>query len=374
MALETERYLVLCVDRDDDLKAKTKITSPVVGRAAVMEAATELALADPEEADANAIFAAVKKFDELRAEGIDCEVAVVCGEREKGFDADRAVRREVESLLNELKFVGIVFVSDGGDDEQVIPILQNIKPIVSVERVAVKYSPTVEETYLVLGRYLRMLIFDTRYSRWALGVPGVILLLAGILIISNRVFEAELATLLIVGGAFFVRGFNLDRAVAGLLSKGPYGYIRLFSAMAATLVVLVGLVTGYDYMQDQAGNMVAAVSANPSLFLAHGAELTGYFISGALLLVWAGIAIGAVGTLLSNIAGESPRWRREAFIIVMLALLYYPVNTFSAFLIAGQSKSTFLLVSYVLFGLAVIFGLTVIVYPRVRVRGQPEGE
>jgi len=252
LAAQPDRYLVLCVDRDDDLGVKAKVASPVTGRDAVVSAATKLALADPEEADANAIFAAARKYDELREEGIECEVAVVSGEKERGFDADRNVRREVEGLLKELRFVGIVFVSDGGDDEQVIPILQSIKPIVSVERVAVKHSQTVEETYLVLGRYLRMLVFDPRYSRWALGVPGLILLLAGILIVTNNLFAAQIATLLIIGGAAFTRGFNLDRTVAGLLGRGPYGYIRLFSLVTGVLVIFVGLSTGAGYIVAQA--------------------------------------------------------------------------------------------------------------------------
>jgi len=374
LAAQPDRYLVLCVDRDDDLGVKAKVASPVTGRDAVVSAATKLALADPEEADANAIFAAARKYDELREEGIECEVAVVSGEKERGFEADRNVRREVEGLLKELRFVGIVFVSDGGDDEQVIPILQSIKPIVSVERVAVKHSQTVEETYLVLGRYLRMLVFDPRYSRWALGVPGLILLLAGILIVTNNLFAAQIATLLIIGGAAFIRGFNLDRTVAGLLGRGPYGYIRLFSLVTGVLVIFVGLSTGYGYMVARAGRIAAEVSASPSLFFTYGATLAGYFISGALLLVWSGIAIGSAGSLLSHVARDSLRWRRDAFVLVMLALLYFPVDTFSAFLIGGQSQSTILLISYVLLGLAMIFGLTVAVYPRVRIRATPGRE
>jgi putative membrane protein len=374
LEVQTEKYLVLCVDRDNDLGEKARVNTPLFGRDQVVDAATKLALADPEEADANALFAAVKKYDELQKEKLNCEIAVVCGDDEGGYRADRKVRAQVDSLLKQLNFVGIIFVSDGGDDEHVIPILQNMRPIVSVERVTVKHSQTVEETYLVLGRYLRMLIFDTRYSRWALGVPGVLLLLAGILIISGRIFEAQLATLLIVGGAFFVRGFNVDRAVAGLLSRGPYGYIRVFSDVSASILMLAGLTSGYDFMVTKAGPTITAVSANPGLFLNYGAELVGYFINGALLIIWVGIAVGAAGTLLSNIARDSPRWRREAFVLVMLVLLYFPVNTFSLFLIGGTGPSTILLVSYILVGLAAIFGLTVFIYPRVRIRPTQERE
>jgi cytochrome bd-type quinol oxidase subunit 2 len=127
-------------------------------------------------------------------------------------------------------------------------------------------------------------------------------------------------------------------------------------------------------MESQASGLVSQVIAQPALFFVYGAPIIGYLLNGSLLLVWVGLAFGAAGSMLAHIARESPRWRRDAFVLVILALLYFPVNTFSAFLIRGQSQSTILLVSYALVGLALIFGLTVAVYPRVRVRAIPERE
>jgi putative membrane protein len=372
MSGKAERYLILCVDRDDDLGVKTKVETPVVGRDAALSAATKLALADPEEADANAIFAAIRKYEELARSGVLCEIAVVCGEAKGGFDADRRVGREVQSVIKAGDYSGVVLVSDGGEDEQVIPIVQSLKPIISVQRVAVKHSQTVEETYAVLGRYLRMLVFDPRYSKWSLGIPGVIFLLAGILIVSHQVFEAELATLLILGGAFFIRGFNVDRTVAGLLQRGPTGYIRLFSMVSSVLIVLAGVFTGYGSMVNNAPGEVNSVVVNPSLLLTYGATLLGYLISGSLALVWGGLAVYATGALLSHVARDSIRWRRDGYVLVMLGILYFPVQTFSAVLIGGTPQSTFLLISYVLIGLAAIFALTTAIYPRVRTKGGPE--
>jgi putative membrane protein len=366
---KAERVLVLAVDRDDDLGRKGRVATPVSGREAVIAAAMKLALADPEEADANAMFATVKSYDELKAKGVNCEVAVVCGTEDSGFDADKKIRREVESLLTQSDFSGIVVVSDGGDDEHVIPILQTMKPILSVKRVVVKYSKTVEETYLVLGRYLRMLIFDPRYSKWVLGVPGLLLLLAGVLVVSNRVFEAQLATLLILGGAFFIRGFNIDRSIANILSQRPYGYIRLFSIIASILVILVGISSGFGYVSAMAGETVAKVSASPSLFLVYGTLLFGYFLKGSLLVIWIGIAIYSVGALLAHLVRGSVRAWRDLVLLVILALLYLPMDIFSTFLIGGQRESTILLISYVLVGLAVIFGISTTLYSRIRTRG-----
>lgn len=369
MALEKDRILVLCTDRDDDLGTKAKMRSPIQGRENVITAAVKLALADPEEADANAIFAAVRRYDELVSEGVECDVAVVCGAMNRGLEADRKLRREVESIVNNGKFTGIVFVSDGGEDEFVIPILQGIRPIVSVDRITVKHSRTVEETYIVLGKYLRMLVFDPRYSKWFLGVPGVMLLLAGILIVSNRIIEAQLATLILLGGAFFVRGFNIDKSIRGILSQRPYGYIVLFSIVTSILVIVVGVSSGFSYLTSQAGGIVNQVIASPALFLVYGTVIIGYFLKGSLALIWVGISIYMIGSLLAHLGRGSIRVWRDLTFLVMLALLYFPIDTFSTFLIGGQRESTILLVSYILVGLAIIFGVTVTIYERIRARG-----
>lgn len=253
-----------------------------------------------------------------------------------------------------------------------LPIIQSLKPIVSVERITVKHSETVEETYQVLGRYLRMLVYDPHYSKYALGVPGVILLLAGILTLTGHGFEAGLASLLIIGGVFLVRGFSFDRSVAGLLQRGPTGYIRLFSIVSATIVVLVGIDTGYVAMTADA--LWPKVVANPSLFFVYGGILIGDLLSGGLNLVWAGLAIYAIGALLSHLARDSVRWRRDGYVLVMLAMLYLPVLTFSDFLVNGSQAATFALISYILLGLAAVFVLTITIYPRVRTRPQTEIE
>lgn len=367
MSEEGEKYLVLCVDRDNDLGRKGRIKTPVVGRDAALAAATKLALADPEEADANAIFAAVKKLDELTRDGNKCEVAVVSGDSDRGFRADRKLSREISEVLKSSEADGVVLVSDGGEDELVIPIIQSHRPIASVHRVTVKHSQTVEETYEVLGRYLRMLVFDPHYSKYALGVPGLIFVLAGVFILAGRTIEAELASLMIIGGALLVRGFSVDRTVAGFLHRGPTGFLRLFSLLAAIIVILVGIVSGYNLMMDDAV-AVNAIAADPSALWVYGATLIGYLIRGSIDLVWAGIAIYASGALLSHVARDSPRWTRDALVLVMLGILYFPVQTFSQFLISGTAQSTILLISAVLIGLAAIFALTSAVYPRVRTR------
>lgn len=368
MAAPEERVLVLSVDRDGDLERKAGIRSPISGREAVMAAATGLAVADPEEADANALFAAVKEYDRLRAQEVECDVGAVCGLEESGYKADRKIRSEVEALLSKREYSGIVLISDGAEDELVIPILQTLKPIVSVRRVVVKHSRSVEENYMVLARYLRMLVFDPRYSKWAIGVPGVILLFAGILALAGAGYLAALSIVLILGAAFLIRGFNIDRFVAGMLSQRPYGYIRLFTAPTSILILIVALSSGYTNMTGQAPELISAVSAKPSLFFQDGGALVGYYLQGSLLLIWAAIGVYLAGTLLTQLLRSSPRAWRSVTGIVVLALLFFPMDQFSSYLVTGGTTSSILLLIYVFLGLAMVFSVVGTLYTRLRSR------
>ena len=368
MSASEERVLVLSVDRDGDLERKAGVRSPVFGREEVMAAATRLAVADPEEADANALFAAVKEYDRLRAQEVECDVGAVCGLEESGYKADRKIRSETETLLSKQPYSGIVLISDGAEDELVIPILQTLKPIVSVRRVVVKHSRSVEENYMVLARYLRMLIYDPRYSKWAIGVPGVILLFAGILALAGAGYLAALSIVLILGTAFLIRGFNIDRFVAGMLSQRPFGYIRLFTAPTSILILIVALSSGYTNMTGQAPDLISAVSAKPSLFFQDGGALIGYYLQGSLLLTWAAIGVYLAGTLLSQLLRGSPRAWRSVTGIVVLALLFFPMDQFSSYLVTGGTTSSILLLIYVFLGLAMVFSVVGTLYTRLRSR------
>ena len=108
MSAQGDRLLILAVDRDGDLEGKTKVRSPVFGREGVLSAATQLAISDPEEADANSFFAAIKEYDRLQAMREGCEIAVVCGVPDSGVDADRKMKREIENILSKGQFASVM--------------------------------------------------------------------------------------------------------------------------------------------------------------------------------------------------------------------------------------------------------------------------
>ena len=121
---EQTKTLVLCVDRDNDVGAKAQIKTPIIGEDPNLEAASKLALSDPEEADANAIFGAVKTYRSLVAEAKNKEeyqVATIVGSELGGVQADKKLLKELDEVLESFSSDGVILVSDGAADESVIP-------------------------------------------------------------------------------------------------------------------------------------------------------------------------------------------------------------------------------------------------------------
>ncbi|MDA4111836.1 MAG: DUF373 family protein [Thaumarchaeota archaeon] len=363
------RTLLICIDRDDDVGVKAGVKTPIIGRDACIAAATKLSITDPEEADANAIFAAVKEYDNLLSKGEFCEVVVVSGQFERGILADKKIRNQVVEILKGYPADGAVLISDGTESEELVPVIQNLVPIISVRKVVIKHSKSVEESYAVLGRYLRMLIFDSRYSRYALGVPGIIFIALVLITYFSPKSNAPLILVIFIGIVFIVRGFDIDRRVESIGKLSASGYLRLFSAIASMLIVLAGVSTGIAVFFPSGAGVCGPpcatwrlVVADPNMFLNYAPSLSGYFIQNSQLFVWMGLAVYITTTIFFNlIRPGSRRIARYLVELFVLGLLYFPVLIFANVLISPRNNSDFF-VAIIMFALAVNFTIAAYLY------------
>ncbi|HZA06265.1 MAG TPA: DUF373 family protein [Nitrososphaeraceae archaeon] len=340
------RILVLCIDRDDDIGSKGGIETPIVGRDHCINAGIRLAIEDPEDADTNAIFAAIKSYEQLISKGYESEVALVSGKFNRGIEGDEKISFEIQSILTQYKADAAVLVSDGEDDQTVIPIIQSMIPIISIQRIIIKHSRSVEYSYAVLGRYIKMLVYDPRYSKFFLGVPGALLVASGLATVFGLTREAIALSLSILGGAFIIRAFDIDKSLASLGRPTPTAFIRIFSVFAGTLIILASIANGLS--------SIPAESITPNMGLVDIIKdrvIVGSFVHGTITLLWIGIATILVGALLSNWFKGSVTAMSDILRLVVLALLYFPILQFTSVL--TERTSPFTLISSLLIGLAV---------------------
>ena len=320
-----KRILILCVDRDGDLEAKAGIKPPLMGRTVNIDAAVSLALHDPEEPDANAMFEAIRVNDRLQKEkqpDETFEVATISGTELGGVSADRKLVAELNTVLTSFNATEVILVSDGYSDAAILPLVQSRVPVSSVRRIVIKHSEKIEETAALFGKYIRLLFNDPRYSRIAVGLPGLLILILGILYVFPGYLNYYFIVIVFILGVFlFGKGFGVDRA-ARKLFKWAREYtppslpiqISNYTAIVGILCIGISVYLGIATVGDQ-----VALPADLSGWIGTLPKMAGFFIRGVADLMVVGIATILFGRSIRLYFERDVRLLRNAALIVSVA-------------------------------------------------------
>jgi len=366
-ATTANKLLVICIDRDDDLGRKTGISTPVVGRNACIEAAQRLALEDPEDADSNSIFFAVKTYEDLVSKGYEAQVITVTGVENRGVQADEKVASEIKSVLKKFSANGAVIVSDGEDDEMVIPVIQNVIPVISVQRVVMQVSRTIEHSYAVFGKFLKLVMYNPKYSKFFLGVPGILLLIGGIGAVTGYNVEIFAVLITILGGAFLIRAFDIDKAWTNWAKPTPEGFTRMFTLITGLILIAASVPAGITTVSPE--NISGDVGI---VNLITDEVVIGQFVSGMIPFLWIGLGTIFVGILFSNWLNRKLRHISDLLRIIVLVALYPTVHQFTNILM--YEESSFSLILPLIAGFAVTAASATLLIRRYRKRGSRELE
>lgn len=235
------KTLILCVDRDDDVGQKGQTATPCVGRRRCMDAALALGLADPQDSDVNAILAAVSLHDKEARAGTDhVEVAVVAGTRNLGLAGDRKLAGELDQVLATVRPDEVVLVSDGAEDEQIMPLLTSRAKVVHVHRTIVKQAPHLEGFYYTITR----LLDDDKQSKRFVLPLALVFLLWGAATLTGHQEWALGGTLALLGGWLLMHAMHMEEAVGRFLAQMGDGLRRGRLTILSTLGMLILLVGG----------------------------------------------------------------------------------------------------------------------------------
>ncbi|VVB99184.1 Uncharacterised protein [uncultured archaeon] len=256
---EKESLLVVSVDRDNDLGKKTGVQGPVIGRKACIGAAVKLAIADPSESDANSMFGAVKKYDEVSKE-TNAEVAFLTGVGKSYFESDRKISQQLDAVLEHFPATGFVLVTDGAEDDEVMPLLQARGPVVSKETIVVSQASEVEGLYFTLKNALN----DPDIARTFILVPGLVIFIWGVLstIGMEKLFFQSM--LLIIGTYMVLKGTGLEARIAGAVesvtSSISLQRVSLPFYIMTIVFFLIGIFAAYQEGNNSAMSVVSRVS------------------------------------------------------------------------------------------------------------------
>lgn len=257
------KTLILVVDRDDDFGAKGGVETPCIGIEACKAAATALGIADPEDSDTNALYAAMNIYRDFEAteEPGSFEVALVCGNQKVGYLSDRAVAMELDRVFDTVRPDAAILVGDGAEDEYVYPIVASRVPIDGVRKVYVKQAPGVEGTYYILAKTLEDPQKRERFVApvgWLVtAISSVYLLSAYLLNGYSSEFLGESVTpilFLALGLLLVAYGYDVNdrtrRTWHRWSERAKEGSVTVLFLVASAIFILFGLAMGVYYQKE----------------------------------------------------------------------------------------------------------------------------
>ncbi|RLI99108.1 MAG: hypothetical protein DRP06_04240, partial [Candidatus Aenigmatarchaeota archaeon] len=256
------------------------------GRKENLDVAKNLAIKDPGESDANSLFGAIKEYDSLKKQGEKVHLATFTGDREVGIKSDIKIVRQLEGIIKEYGIKKAVFVSDGAEDECLIPIIQSKLQILSVVKIVVRQSSQLESGYYVALNFFKDIVSDPQTSKIVLGLPAIALVLYSLFgDLGWRV------TLGVIGGYLMIKAFHMERFVISFVNELSATFskdkVSFFCYILSLAFVTIGIVQGYnDYNLYLNSNiLVSALSfVQGSLSYFFVAVLT--FLTGKLLYIY----------------------------------------------------------------------------------------
>ena len=301
MTDKKEKILVLCIDRDDDVGQKTGFKGPIIGRERNLEVATKLALADPTDSDSNTIFEAIRTYDSLKKEK-EVEVVTITGDTKIGIKSDEKINEQVEKVLKETQTKNAILITDGLDDEQVIPIIQNKINIISINRVVMKQSERLEGMYYMVHDFIE----NPKMSKVVIGVPAIAMILYALF--GSTGWRAVLGFL---GAYLLIKGFKLEDIVMKLVNEFKTVVLKrkisFFLYIVAIAVAIIGIKMGYYFTKTIKNRDIL--------------ELSAYFIKSSIYVLFLSYLIIIAGKIITL----DPK-KREVFKYVTLVALGFGVT------------------------------------------------
>jgi len=331
-----KRILVVAVDYDDDV-SRAGVRTPLLGYPEVLDAALKFGVYFPDDSDLNVLFHALYLYNDLRTRGYEPEVALVSGHSESHVEAGRRLLEQIVHVSNVAGCSDVVLVLDSVEDELVIPVVQGRVNIVSVERVIVEQLRGVEETYVLLGKYIRRALEEPRFSKVFLGLPGLLLLLYVLVSISPYYIHAWETTLAALGVFLIVKGFHIPEAITRRWHASSIyrvtGILALISVVVG-IAFTVGAVVSRDFSVDPRSVGTYVKTALPFTSLALAVLYSGRLAIKVLrrsIRVWRDVvaisAVVLIATYINSLADTISEYPGLDVLVILYDLQV--VNTFA---------------------------------------------
>ncbi len=255
------KTLILNVDRDNDYGIKAGIDGPVIGYGECYNAALKLISVDPEDSDANALFGAIKHYEKLKNKGEDVEIALITGDDDVGEKSDEILSSQLDDVLSMDNYDNLILISDGAEDDYIIPIISSRIKIRYVKHIIVRHNENIESLYYYIVRGIK----DKKIARKFTIPIGLLLLSYGVSLLAFTIYSiyisksyvivpttgAIMLVAIVLGFYFIAKAVDVKGATIDLATKfkeySQETKVSMLSYLVSFFIIVIGITYSYEY-------------------------------------------------------------------------------------------------------------------------------
>jgi len=255
------KTLILNVDRDNDYGIKAGIDGPVIGYGECYNAALKLISVDPEDSDANALFGAIKHYEKLKNNGEDIEIALITGDDDVGEKSDEILSLQLDDVLSMDNYDNLILISDGAEDDYIIPIISSRIKIRYVKHIIVRHNENIESLYYYIVRGIK----DKKIARKFTIPIGLLLLSYGVSLLAFAIYSmyisksfvivpttgAIMLVAIVLGFYFIAKAVDVKKSTIELAIKfkeySQETKVSMLSYLVSFFIIVIGITYSYEY-------------------------------------------------------------------------------------------------------------------------------
>ncbi len=254
------KTLILNIDRDNDFGIKVGITGPVIGYTQCYNTASKLIASDPEDSDSNALFGALKHYNELKKKNENVEIALITGDDNVGEKSDEKLSLQLDEILSMDHYDNLILISDGAEDDYITPIIASRIKIRYIKHILVRHNENIESMYYYIVKAFQ----DKKIARKFTIPVGLLLLSYGMSLLIFTVYSivisrsyaiipssgAIMLVTIVIGTYFIGKGSDIkNKTVTLLVGLKEYSQetkISLLSYVVSFFIIVIGITYTYE--------------------------------------------------------------------------------------------------------------------------------
>ncbi|MEM4702845.1 MAG: DUF373 family protein [Archaeoglobaceae archaeon] len=174
------------------------------------------------------------------------ELGVVTGNKNVGKISDSKIAEQLDAIQMKFDPRSVIVVTDGSEDEFVLPLIYSRFKVDALHRVVVRQSKTLEGTYFLLKRMFN----EPKVARVTLAPLGIMFLVYSIFLLMQHPEWGIGGIILFLGLYFVVKAYGLDKVISEFMSavkrSASEGRLSFIFYLGAGMLLLIGISTGFN--------------------------------------------------------------------------------------------------------------------------------